>query len=60
MKKKEYIMPAARVTAMKYRLSLLAGSPESLTGGDYGTEGEHGEAKKNSIFDLDLTEEEEY
>ena len=60
MKKKEYIMPATKVKEMNHRLSLLAGSPETnITSGGDGEQGAHGEAKENSIFDLDLAEDEE-
>ncbi len=59
MKKKEYIMPATKVKEMQHRLSLLAGSPESITSGGDGTEGDHAGAKENGFFDLDLMENEE-
>lgn len=59
MKKKEYIMPATKVKEMQHRLSLLAGSPDAITSGGDGSQGDHGEAKENSFFNLDLIESEE-
>lgn len=56
--KKEYTMPVASVREMKHRLSMLAGSDSLPSGGD-GQTGDHGEAKSNGIFDMDLAGDEE-
>lgn len=52
-------MPATKVKEMQHRLSLLAGSPDGITSGGDGSQGDHGDAKENSFFNLDLIESEE-
>lgn len=56
--KKEYQSPLATAKDMKHRFSLLAGSLDDITSGE-GNTGDHGEAKTNGIFELDLATEEE-
>lgn len=51
--------PEIDVEEMNLRITFLVGSVDSIRSGNKGNTGDHGEAKTNGFFDMDLSRDEE-